>query len=314
MVPVLRVVGGVVAAIGGLAIVLLGILTGMRGWANAQIEGMWATVLVGSIVVSGASLALLVSGLVLLQIFRQAVRALGVPSPTGYESFLAAVSSIFSGLVAQVLEKSPIVAIAVGLGSGFVILVIAQMVSRYRVLRGISLTILPVVVLIVVLAWTTDAAAKIKWVKGLATRDWLLILFVVALLGGVIVAVAWSERRQRSARGTESNLSSKIRGGKMSVTETVRNAIEGAAGESTEVKAAVGAAAAKAAIPPPEGAGVGTLWTILVAGLVFGLVIALGGLIYTIADGNPDTSPDLLVTAFTAILTGLIGLFVKSPT
>lgn len=49
------------------------------------------------------------------------------------------------------------------------------------------------------------------------------------------------------------------------------------------------------------------------SGLVVLLVISLGGVIWSVIDGNDKTSPDVIVTLFTAVLTGLIGLFVKSP-
>ena len=60
----------------------------------------------------------------------------------------------------------------------------------------------------------------------------------------------------------------------------------------------------------PSGAEVNRLWTILVAGLVAVTLIALIGVIYAVGAGK---SPDVLVTVFTSALTGLIGLFVRSP-
>jgi len=48
----------------------------------------------------------------------------------------------------------------------------------------------------------------------------------------------------------------------------------------------------------------------LVTGLLVLLAIALGGLIYLPIDGK---EPDLALTAFSALLTGLIGLFAPSP-
>jgi hypothetical protein len=53
------------------------------------------------------------------------------------------------------------------------------------------------------------------------------------------------------------------------------------------------------------------LWTILVSGLLVLLVVALGGLIYLIADGIDGS--DVVLTAFTSVLTGLLGLFAPSP-
>jgi hypothetical protein len=101
----------------------------------------------------------------------------------------------------------------------------------------------------------------------------------------------------------------------MSVQEAVRDAVQGVSEESSEVKAAVGAAAATAAtrIPDPLPGEVGVLWKILVLALSVVLVIALAGIIWTVVDGKEDTSPDVIVTVFSSALTGLLGLFVKSP-
>lgn len=68
---------------------------------------------------------------------------------------------------------------------------------------------------------------------------------------------------------------------------------------------------ANGAISAP--AEVNRLWTILVGGLVVVVVLCLGGVIYTVVDGNDKTSPDVLVTVFSSALTGLIGLFVRAP-
>jgi hypothetical protein len=42
-------------------------------------------------------------------------------------------------------------------------------------------------------------------------------------------------------------------------------------------------------------------------------LISLVGLLYLIADGKTETSPDLALTTFTATLTGLLGLFIRAP-
>ncbi len=97
--------------------------------------------------------------------------------------------------------------------------------------------------------------------------------------------------------------------------QAVRGAMEGAAGQSVEVRAAVGAAAAAGVsgmtAPPPHE--VGALWKILVSALSVVLVISLAGIIWTVIDGRDTTSPDVIVTIFSSALTGLLGLFVKSP-
>jgi hypothetical protein len=101
----------------------------------------------------------------------------------------------------------------------------------------------------------------------------------------------------------------------MSVGETVRDALQATEGQAPEVKAAVAAAAAGAAVPAPSlPSDIGFLWKALVVGLLAVLVISLGGIIYTVADANDRTSPDVIVTIFSSALTGLIGLFVRSPT
>ncbi|MEV6631095.1 hypothetical protein AB0M54_10105 [Actinoplanes sp. NPDC051470] len=99
----------------------------------------------------------------------------------------------------------------------------------------------------------------------------------------------------------------------MTVQQMVRDAMEGAAGESVEVKAAVGAAAAAQSIPTPTTSDTGMLWRILVVALSVILVIALAGIIWTVVDGNEGTSPDVIVTVFSSALSGMLGLFVKSP-
>jgi hypothetical protein len=69
-------------------------------------------------------------------------------------------------------------------------------------------------------------------------------------------------------------------------------------------------AAMNAVIPGPGEKTVGILWLILVGGLVGLAGVALVGLIVLLATGN---GTDVVLTAFTALLTGLIGLFSPSP-
>jgi hypothetical protein len=68
--------------------------------------------------------------------------------------------------------------------------------------------------------------------------------------------------------------------------------------------------AVQAVIPAPDAGTTKTLWIIVVSGLIGLLVIALGGLIYLLADSKTS---DVALTAFTALLTGLVGLFAPSP-
>lgn len=100
----------------------------------------------------------------------------------------------------------------------------------------------------------------------------------------------------------------------MTVQQMVRDAMQGAAGESVEVKAAIGAAAAAQSVPRPPATEMGTLWKILILALSVVLVIALAGIIWTVVDGKESTSPDVIVTVFSSALSGMLGLFVRSPT
>lgn len=93
------------------------------------------------------------------------------------------------------------------------------------------------------------------------------------------------------------------------VRGAVNDALTATEGQSEEVKAAAVAAAIPA--PPPNIAG--RLWLLLVGGLIVVLVGALVGVLIAVLDGNKGTSPDVIVTLFTGVLTGLIGLFVRSP-
>ncbi len=100
------------------------------------------------------------------------------------------------------------------------------------------------------------------------------------------------------------------------VESAVHAALNATANEPPEVKSAAvsGAAQAAASVPPPSGEAVSWLWKALVVGLLVLLAIALIGIISTVVDGKDNTSPDVLVTVFSSALTGLIGLFVTSPT
>ena len=95
------------------------------------------------------------------------------------------------------------------------------------------------------------------------------------------------------------------------LTENIQLAVNAVEGEDSEVKAAAARAAVTATISGPPTQDVGVLWRILVGGLVGVLILALGGIIWTVGDGKETTSPDVIVTVFTSALTGLIGLFVK---
>ncbi len=98
--------------------------------------------------------------------------------------------------------------------------------------------------------------------------------------------------------------------GTRSIAEVTTEALEATAGQPVEVQAA----AVGAAIGPPPPEAVSWLWKALVVGLLALAGASLIGVVFAVVDGDKETSPDVLVTLFTSSLTGLIGLFVKSPT
>ncbi|MBV8529084.1 MAG: hypothetical protein JOZ75_12275 [Candidatus Dormibacteraeota bacterium] len=71
------------------------------------------------------------------------------------------------------------------------------------------------------------------------------------------------------------------------------------------------ALAAATGLGSPDAMTSNRLWTIIVIGLLALLATSLLGLIVLLALGK---TVDVIVTAFTALLTGTLGLFVPSPT
>ena len=65
-----------------------------------------------------------------------------------------------------------------------------------------------------------------------------------------------------------------------------------------------------AMFPQPSGQVADLLWTVVVFALAIIAGLSLLGLVVLLAIGK---SPDLVLTAFTSSVTGLLGLFVKSP-
>jgi hypothetical protein len=99
------------------------------------------------------------------------------------------------------------------------------------------------------------------------------------------------------------------------VQSIVAGALEATANATEPVKAAAAGAAATAAanaIPAPSGLTTNILWTILVSSLGLVLIgsVIFGG-IYVLQ--NKASPPDILTTIFSTSLSGLLGLFVKSP-
>jgi len=90
---------------------------------------------------------------------------------------------------------------------------------------------------------------------------------------------------------------------------SVKEVLQATASENQDVKTA----ALNAMAPPlsPPGRSVTDIvWVVLVGGLVVLLILALLGLTHVIGHGVSD---DKVVTIFTTVLAGLLGLFVKSP-
>jgi hypothetical protein len=56
-----------------------------------------------------------------------------------------------------------------------------------------------------------------------------------------------------------------------------------------------------------------TLWRWVVVGLLLLATVALAGLLYLVADSNPNTQPELALTAFVGVLCGLLGLLIGAP-
>lgn len=95
----------------------------------------------------------------------------------------------------------------------------------------------------------------------------------------------------------------------MEFSEAVDQALAATEGQPTQVQAA----AVTAAIGQVDTASLSWSWKALIVGLLALLVLALAGVVWAVLDGSESTSPDVLVTVFASVLTGLIGLFVKSP-
>jgi hypothetical protein len=87
----------------------------------------------------------------------------------------------------------------------------------------------------------------------------------------------------------------------------IERMLEATAGEDPAVRTAL----VNALVPGREAAN--ALWRWVVAGLLVLNTIALAGLLYLIADANPDTPPELALTAFVGLLGGLLGLLIGAP-
>jgi hypothetical protein len=98
----------------------------------------------------------------------------------------------------------------------------------------------------------------------------------------------------------------------MSATTDARHTLIASALTDTQGKSVAEQAAAvdAALVPQPTQDVANTLWTVVVVALAVIAIGALAGIIGLILAGK---SADLVLTAFTASVTGLLGLFVQSP-
>jgi hypothetical protein len=90
---------------------------------------------------------------------------------------------------------------------------------------------------------------------------------------------------------------------------SVTQVVEATASENSDVKQAA-LNALTAPIPGPTRTAADIVWIVLVSGLVVLLVLATLGLTHVLGS---DVADDKVVTIFTTVLAGLLGLFVKNP-
>jgi hypothetical protein len=97
----------------------------------------------------------------------------------------------------------------------------------------------------------------------------------------------------------------KTRGDGAAIQE-VERLLQATVGEDPAVRAAMVRALARNKMAD-------TLWRWVVVGLLLLATVALLGVLYLIADGNPATQPELALTAFVGVLGGLLGLLIGAP-
>lgn len=81
---------------------------------------------------------------------------------------------------------------------------------------------------------------------------------------------------------------------------------------TTDAPAEVQTAAMQALIGQPGAAATDYAWRVLVTALALALLGALGALIYVVVE-KPNVSATPIIAAFTSLLSGLLGLYIKSP-
>jgi uncharacterized integral membrane protein len=89
--------------------------------------------------------------------------------------------------------------------------------------------------------------------------------------------------------------------------EGVQQVLQAAASETPAVKQA----ALSVLVPPPDRGAADIIWMMLVGGLIVILVLSVLALTHVLGHA---VSEDKIVTLFTTVLAGLLGLFAKSPT
>jgi hypothetical protein len=90
-------------------------------------------------------------------------------------------------------------------------------------------------------------------------------------------------------------------------TERIERLLQSTGGEDPALRAALVEALASGDSTTD------TLWRWIVAGLLILATVALAGLLYLIGDGNPETQPELALTAFLGVICGLLGLLIGAP-
>jgi hypothetical protein len=88
--------------------------------------------------------------------------------------------------------------------------------------------------------------------------------------------------------------------------QEVERLLQATAGEDPAIRAAMVRALARNKTAD-------TLWRWVVLGLLLLATLALAGLLFLVADGNPNTQPELALTAFVGLLGGLLGLLIGAP-
>ena len=99
----------------------------------------------------------------------------------------------------------------------------------------------------------------------------------------------------------------------MATDQAARNSVNNTIAATTGTQVTLDKETLVRALGQPSQGALDRAFAWLVPGLLLLLVLSLVGMFLLIYDNSKDTAPDLLLTAFTAMLTGLLGLFIKAP-